>query len=265
MAEYAVLHASTVRLRSLINRMESNERNMEADRAANLAILEVRSKRRAWSSRALHGRAEVPFAGLGTPLRSSPLVYCSVLTPETMRARASLKYSMGVPRMPGGRVGSTRMSIARERGISSTPTGSVAELHAPTPQGGFIPFPQTETGDDFCSTGPQDTLPLFGGPTEEFVETSPSNSYDNLPELLANMEVAMAECASEADEFGALSLEPPAVPFHRYDEQFADAADEKQEFTLALDAKPPSIRRHSRTKAKYSAPPWISDAIPEGL
>lgn len=286
MAEYALLHAQTVRLRSLIHHMEANERNIDADRAANLAILEVRSKRRAWSSIALHGRAEMSLAGLSRPMRSSPLAYCKVVTPQTLEAPASVKsngrYTMGIPRMPGGRVGATRMSVARERGISTAPSPSAAELHVPSQRGGYIPFPQTDPGDDFCSTGPQDTTTLFGGPDAEmddFVESSssstpsscpssPSFSSDNLPELLKSISLSEAICDSAsndnaADEFG--TLVPPTVPSHI----LGPAKDEKgQEFTLALDVPTTKARRHSRSmnsKPSFAPMPWISDPIPDAI
>ncbi|KAH8112842.1 hypothetical protein DFH11DRAFT_1728193 [Phellopilus nigrolimitatus] len=161
LAEYNHLHASTVRLHALLHRSACAEASTAADRAAHLALLEAKSKRRAWSSHTLLGRACIDQAALSTPTRSSPLARCAVLTPETLLDRR------GVPRTPGGRLAVRRLGLGTIEEREDALRADAGDECFGGSGGGGIPFPLTEPdGDDFCSTGPQDPLPLFGHPAE---------------------------------------------------------------------------------------------------
>lgn len=46
------------------------------------SVLEIKSRRRAWSNRQYRGSAPVNFVGLATPFRSSPLAQCEPVTAE---------------------------------------------------------------------------------------------------------------------------------------------------------------------------------------
>ncbi|KAI5117683.1 hypothetical protein M0805_003473 [Coniferiporia weirii] len=232
LAEYTALHTSTVRLRAMLTRTESIENGMASDRAASLAILEVKSKRRAWSSHALLGGSNVAQAGLGMPLRSSPLARCAVHTPESLAA---------------GVFGGARRKLGTIRESDGFPldVGADGDVALFVPSQGGIPFPQTESLDDFCSTGPQDTLPLFAHPSDEYIEPSritASCSSDNLPGLLAAEQYAHSPMPIRR-------ADPPAVPFDVFSDAcvFDPATDRGcDEFTLSLDLHAyASPRRHT--------------------
>ncbi|KAI0725948.1 hypothetical protein C8Q72DRAFT_784569 [Fomitopsis betulina] len=79
-ATYAALSAQRVHLLKLLRGMNT-QRAATAQDARNVrAVLEVKSRRRAWSVRAYLGRAEGRLCGLATPVRSSPLARCEPMT-----------------------------------------------------------------------------------------------------------------------------------------------------------------------------------------
>lgn len=242
LAEYTMLHASAVRLRGLLCRTEETERNVTTERTTQMAMLEIKSRRRAWSARALLGSAPMVLAGLATPVRSSPLVWCEPVTPELLASKARLTVT---PRSIATRLGAMRLSTINE-GDSE---GGVPEDVESESAEGFelqdssynvqmrVPFPGTS--DDFCSTGPQDPLPLFAHPPEYSTSdyTRPSFSgdvYEMYP---------MAYSDASMDD-------PPVVPIHVYGDGFDPSTGPGcEEFTLALDFKP---RRHSSSTARMN-------------
>lgn len=70
------------RLRQLIHRNDLFESRIASDDAQLHSMLEVKSRRRAWSNRDFCGGAPIAFMGLATPFRSSPLARCEPITPE---------------------------------------------------------------------------------------------------------------------------------------------------------------------------------------
>jgi hypothetical protein len=84
---YHALQQQALQLRQLLVHVEIGHRNEEFEMRQLSAVLEVRSKRRAWSNRAFCGGAPVCDTGLATPKVSSPLARCQVITPETLEAR----------------------------------------------------------------------------------------------------------------------------------------------------------------------------------
>lgn len=255
LAEYTSLHASTLCLRALIHRTESTEQAFAADRCAHLAILEVKSKRRAWSSRDLLGNAQMAHAGLGCPLRSSPLAYCKVITPDTA-LEARKKYP-GISRLPPG-ILERRLELSNTNSHQDGEPVNLLSPTSPTPptiSQSIIPFPQTEDGDDFCSTGPQD-LSLFGGPAEfesedsEFIESPTSYAYscssDDLPSL-----------------FTSVQSDPSMVPYQPFN---PPTRENCQEFTLGLDNKQQSLRSQGqlqsgigRGRGRVAQGDWLVD------
>ena len=180
--EYAILHASTIRLRALITRTSQFVRAQAEDRSAALVQLERRSRRRAWSSRQLMGGARMDVGvkeGLFVPLRSTSLRWSWTVTtleaegsPERVQLHARLQ-GLGRPSGP---------MVARSESQEDLP----APMFYVPSQGTCVPFPQAEPGegDDFCSTGPQDTSTLFGA-GEGDDEDSPESSSENVQEQVA--------------------------------------------------------------------------------
>jgi len=70
------------RLRQLIHRNDLFEVRITSDEAQLHSMLEVKSRRRAWSNRDFCGGAPMALVGLATPFRSSPLARCEPITPE---------------------------------------------------------------------------------------------------------------------------------------------------------------------------------------
>lgn len=70
------------RLRQLIHRNDLFESRITGDEAQLHSMLEVKSRRRAWSNRDFCGGAPMAFVGLATPFKSSPLARCEPITPE---------------------------------------------------------------------------------------------------------------------------------------------------------------------------------------
>ncbi|KAH9834727.1 uncharacterized protein C8Q71DRAFT_710593 [Rhodofomes roseus] len=79
-ATYAALSAQRVHLLKLLRSMNTHRATAAQDARSARAVLEVKSRRRAWSSRAYLGRAEGRLCGLATPVRSSPLARCEPTT-----------------------------------------------------------------------------------------------------------------------------------------------------------------------------------------
>ena len=70
------------RLRQLIHRNDLFESRITSDDVQLHSMLEVKSRRRAWSNRDFCGGAPMDLVGLATPFKSSPLARCEPITPE---------------------------------------------------------------------------------------------------------------------------------------------------------------------------------------
>lgn len=70
------------RLQQLIHRNDLFEARITSDEAQLHSMLEVKSRRRAWSNREFCGGAPMALVGLATPFKSSPLARCEPITPE---------------------------------------------------------------------------------------------------------------------------------------------------------------------------------------
>ncbi|KAH9944899.1 hypothetical protein B0H21DRAFT_436235 [Amylocystis lapponica] len=73
LATYTTLSAQSTRLRALLARMADTREDVAHDERGFLAVLEVKSRRRAWSNGTYLGGARLAALGLATPFRSSPL------------------------------------------------------------------------------------------------------------------------------------------------------------------------------------------------
>lgn len=89
-AEYTALSGQRLRLHALISRIDSIHANIAAEERSHYAVLEIKSRRRAWSNRKYLGGANVSDAGLATPLRSSPLGLFMPVTPESLDSPSSM-------------------------------------------------------------------------------------------------------------------------------------------------------------------------------
>ncbi|EMD36916.1 hypothetical protein CERSUDRAFT_95189 [Gelatoporia subvermispora B] len=87
LATYTALAGHCARLRALVSRMDSVATNVAAEEASFLAVLEIKSRRRAWSSRAYMGGARMADVRLATPFRPSPLGRTEPLTPTATSVR----------------------------------------------------------------------------------------------------------------------------------------------------------------------------------
>lgn len=72
------------RLRHLIHRNDLFESRVLSEEAQLHSMLEVKSRRRAWSNRDFCRGAPMTLVGLGTPFKSSPLARCEPVTPEAI-------------------------------------------------------------------------------------------------------------------------------------------------------------------------------------
>ncbi|RPD60624.1 hypothetical protein L226DRAFT_391279 [Lentinus tigrinus ALCF2SS1-7] len=91
---YHTLSAIRTRILSMLTTMDSSPRQILSGprHGTDLTILEIKSRRRAWSSRDYVGGARLSLLGLATPFRSSPLARCEPVTAETvarMQAQAA--------------------------------------------------------------------------------------------------------------------------------------------------------------------------------
>ncbi|KAI0649715.1 hypothetical protein C8Q79DRAFT_902933 [Trametes meyenii] len=89
MSTYHALTTLRSRLFSILSRLGSTPRqiyNLQQNMryGSDLTILEIKSRRRAWSSRDYVGGARLALVGLSTPVRSSPLARCEPVTAETL-------------------------------------------------------------------------------------------------------------------------------------------------------------------------------------
>ncbi|KAL6304724.1 hypothetical protein BKA93DRAFT_260213 [Sparassis latifolia] len=84
LAEYTALSAQCLRLRQVLARAEAAQLDAQHDERAFLAVLEVKSRRRAWSNRAYLGGAHYSGIGLATPFRSSPLARYEPVMPARL-------------------------------------------------------------------------------------------------------------------------------------------------------------------------------------
>lgn len=70
------------RLRQLNHRNDLFECRITSDEAQLRSMLDVKSRRRAWSNRDFCGGAPTALIGLATPFKSSPLAHCEPITPQ---------------------------------------------------------------------------------------------------------------------------------------------------------------------------------------
>lgn len=81
---YHSLNQEGGRLQQLIHRNDLLESRVSSDEVQLHTMLEVKSRRRAWSNRDFCRGAPMVLVGLGTPFKSSPLARCEPITPGAM-------------------------------------------------------------------------------------------------------------------------------------------------------------------------------------
>jgi hypothetical protein len=79
---YTSLNRRCLLLRQILLRMEVYHMNLASEEKHLRSVLEVKSRRRAWSNGQLCGGAPVAYVGLATPFRSSPLAKFEPATSE---------------------------------------------------------------------------------------------------------------------------------------------------------------------------------------
>ncbi|KAI0761368.1 hypothetical protein BD413DRAFT_617101 [Trametes elegans] len=97
MSTYHALTTIRSRLFSILSRLGSTPRQIHnlqqgMRHGSDLTVLEIKSRRRAWSSREYVGGAQLSLVGLSTPVRSSPLARYEPVTAESLalaQARAA--------------------------------------------------------------------------------------------------------------------------------------------------------------------------------
>ncbi|KAA1471990.1 hypothetical protein DENSPDRAFT_880924 [Dentipellis sp. KUC8613] len=83
---YSSLHGQSMRLRQLLVNIQISTKNIAMEEQSMLSVLEIRSKRRAWSNKQFKGGAHMVHVGLSTPLHSSPLARFQPVTGESLLA-----------------------------------------------------------------------------------------------------------------------------------------------------------------------------------
>lgn len=86
MSTYHTLSTMRSRLLHILARMDSSPRHISSGSwyGSDLTILEIKSRRRAWSCRDYVGGARMHLVGLATPVYSSPLARCEPVTAESL-------------------------------------------------------------------------------------------------------------------------------------------------------------------------------------
>ena len=238
-AGYNALCAERARLRGFLTRLGAQHAAAQAEEQQMLAVLEARSRRRAWSNRALLGRAEAKHAGLCVPERRSPLATCRPLTAETLCvAPDDLEGPAGV--------------LGRKRGlVVTTAESNIMRL-----------FPVCEEDDEhdladraFTADTPSapadhwDFAPLARQPTRRSVPVRPRLRTTSISAAAGAYTVANepavlgthARAARSTDDLpGAFDPQTKVELFDVYsDEEDGEGA----EFTLAMDLPAPSGAR----------------------
>ncbi|KAJ3474871.1 hypothetical protein NLI96_g12208 [Meripilus lineatus] len=190
------------RLQALLGNLHQTHASIKSEEKQLLAVLEVKSRRRAWSNRNLLGGARVKDVGFGMPERGSPLSRCAATSDDVELEfpssgddldgieRGLDTLSLGLGAGPGRRVGRARevgmlFPVAEEgRGESesSAPASSSTDDYD---ESSFVGGPQ-ETGQvsvrlvDDAEKGclvplaiPRPTTPY---PLQELPQTASSNS-----------------------------------------------------------------------------------------
>ncbi|EJD01890.1 uncharacterized protein FOMMEDRAFT_141122 [Fomitiporia mediterranea MF3/22] len=280
--EYALLHASTVRLRALISRNSSFTLAQGEERSAVLATLERKSRRRAWSCRQLMGAANVDVGlreGLNMPMRGSGLRWSWVVSVEGENIHAHGR--VGVPRTPrrrdAGLPAPGQMRISR---TISVPV--LASAFVVPSQAGCVPFPQTESVEDFCSTGPQDTSRLFGGGEESESEDSEaeifepqnaggmapyacSRSSDDLPSLFSSLSTSSSTSLLPSPNSSDVDPEFEDVEFgHASQPSSMHAFKEGDAFEPPCDASAPALCFEEACKCRHVTPSRESIGVGRG-
>ncbi|TBU39345.1 hypothetical protein BD309DRAFT_1052133 [Dichomitus squalens] len=121
MSTYHVLSSIRTRLLHLLARLDSSPRQIGARSrcGSDLTILEIKSRRRAWSSRDYVGGARMNLVGLATPVYSSPLARCEPVTAETL-ARMQAQASPASPQSPASRSLGGLADLSEEFGVSAS-------------------------------------------------------------------------------------------------------------------------------------------------
>ncbi|KAI1792757.1 hypothetical protein LXA43DRAFT_314540 [Ganoderma leucocontextum] len=83
MPTYHTLSTMRSRLLHILARMDSSPRQISSG-SSDLTVLEIKSRRRAWSCRDYVGGARMHLIGLATPVYSSPLARCESVTAESL-------------------------------------------------------------------------------------------------------------------------------------------------------------------------------------
>ncbi|KAI0752528.1 hypothetical protein C8Q80DRAFT_1097662 [Daedaleopsis nitida] len=107
MSTYHALGMMRTRLLGVLSRMDSSPRQMmsHSQHGSDLTILEIKSRRRAWSNRDFVGGARLSLVGFATPFRSSPLARCEPVTAETVsRMLAQSSHEPERPALPANRL-----------------------------------------------------------------------------------------------------------------------------------------------------------------
>ena len=86
MSTYHTLSTMRSRLLHILARMDSSPRQVNSGSryGSDLTILDIKSRRRAWSCKDYVGGARMHLVGLATPVYSSPLARCEPVTAETV-------------------------------------------------------------------------------------------------------------------------------------------------------------------------------------
>lgn len=87
---YTALSSQRFRLCALLTHLEAQQQNIAADEKQLQTILEVKSRRRAWSNRQYMGKAELRFVGFAVPTKSSRLARAKPICAEDVIVLSSL-------------------------------------------------------------------------------------------------------------------------------------------------------------------------------
>ncbi|PSR75166.1 hypothetical protein PHLCEN_2v9282 [Hermanssonia centrifuga] len=103
LAAYTALSGQRLRLRSVLTRIDAQLATVAHDDERLQCVLEIKSRRRAWSNRQFMGGAQLRHGGLSTPVRSSPLATCEPINASDLVEGRSSSASEGVAGTPNGK------------------------------------------------------------------------------------------------------------------------------------------------------------------
>lgn len=101
LAAYKALSGQRSRLQSLLSRIDNQQHTLACEERQLQTVLEVKSRRRAWTNRQYMGndRAEIRFVGFSIPTKSSPLARAEPIVASDVVILSSM--STGLPSGPG--------------------------------------------------------------------------------------------------------------------------------------------------------------------